>query len=108
MTHVTFIDARGTARAVDAPAGMSVADAALDGQIPGIEADCGGFCACATCHVYLDDDWFARVPPADELEAAMLDTEAIDRRPNSRLACQLRLDDRLDGIVVHTPERQYL
>lgn len=108
MTHVTFIDARGNVRAVDAPAGMSVADAALDGRIPGIEADCGGFCACATCHVYLDDEWFARVPPADELEAAMLDTEAIDRRPNSRLACQLRLGDDLDGIVVHTPERQYL
>lgn len=108
LTHVTFIDAKGTERSVDAPAGMSVADAALNNRVPGIEADCGGFCACATCHVYLDEDWFARVPAADELEVAMLDTEAIDRRPNSRLACQLRLSDALEGIVVHTPERQYL
>lgn len=108
MTHVTFIDAKGTSRSVDAPEGMSVADAALNNQVPGIEADCGGFCACATCHVYLDDEWLAKVPPADELEAAMLDTEAVDRRANSRLACQLRLSDALEGIIVHTPERQYL
>jgi ferredoxin, 2Fe-2S len=108
MTQVTFIDHTGQSRSVDAPPGMSVADAALGSRIPGIEADCGGFCACATCHVYLDDDWFARVPPPDELETGMLDTEALDRRPNSRLACQLRLSDALDGLVVHTPARQYL
>ncbi|MEQ1499735.1 MAG: 2Fe-2S iron-sulfur cluster-binding protein [Novosphingobium sp.] len=105
---MTFIDVAGTARTVDSPAGMSVADAALNHRIPGIEADCGGFCACATCHVYLDEEWFARLPAADELEAAMLDTETLDRRPGSRLACQLKLSDALDGLVVHTPERQYL
>lgn len=108
MPHVTFIDAKGTVREVDAPAGMSVADAALNNRVPGIEADCGGFCACATCHVYLDEDWFAKAPAADELEVAMLASEAIDPRPNSRLACQLRLSDALEGIVVHTPERQYM
>jgi 2Fe-2S ferredoxin len=108
MTQVTFIDASGTARTVDAPAGMSVADAALDARVPGIEADCGGFCACATCHVYLDEEWYSRVPPADELEQAMIATEAVDPRPNSRLSCQLRLSDAIDGIVVHTPARQYL
>lgn len=107
MTQVTFIDHAGQSRSVDALPGMSIADAALGNRIPGIEADCGGFCACATCHVYLDDNWFARVPPADELEAGMLETEALDRRPTSRLACQLRLSDALDGIVVHTPARQY-
>jgi len=108
VTRVTFIDVKGVARTVEAPAGMSVADAAINNRVPGIEGDCGGFCACATCHVYLDDEWFARAPAADELEAAMLDTEAIDRRPSSRLACQLKLSDDLEGIVVHTPERQYL
>ena len=108
MTRVTFIDASGTARTADAPAGMSMADAALDARVPGIEADCGGFCACATCHVYLDEEWLARVPPADELERAMIATEAVDPRPTSRLSCQLRLSDAIDGIVVHTPARQYL
>lgn len=108
VTHVTFIDARGEARTVEAPAGMSVADAALDNHVPGIEADCGGFCACGTCHVYLDADWLAKVPAADELEAAMLASQVIDPRPNSRLACQLKLSGELEGIVVHTPERQYL
>ena len=108
MTHVTFIDAAGTERTVDSPPGMSVADAALNNRIPGIEADCGGFCACATCHVYLDDEWFARVPAPDELERAMIESEAVDPRPGSRLSCQLKLSDALDGIVVHTPARQYL
>jgi 2Fe-2S ferredoxin len=108
LTQVTFIDAKGEVRTVDAPAGMSVADAALGNHVPGIEADCGGFCACGTCHVYLDEDWLAKVPAPDELEAAMLDSQVIDARPNSRLACQLKLSDALEGIVVHTPERQYL
>ena len=107
MTHVTFVDAKGEARTVDAPAGVSIADAALMNKVRGIEADCGGFCACATCHIYLDDEWFARVPPPEELEALMLD-QAVERRANSRLSCQLRLTDALDGIVVHTPASQYL
>lgn len=108
MIHVTFIDHSGTERMVDAAPGTSIADVALANRIPGIEADCGGFCACATCHVYLDDEWLARVPPPDELETMTLDAEAIDRRPNSRLSCQLRLSDALDGIAVRTPARQYL
>ncbi|MGB7656600.1 MAG: 2Fe-2S iron-sulfur cluster-binding protein [Novosphingobium sp.] len=107
MTKVTFIDFAGTTRMVDALPGTSVADAALAHAVPGIEADCGGFCACATCHVYLDDTWFAKVPPIEELEAHMLE-HAVGRRANSRLSCQLRLSDALDGIVVHTPEHQYL
>lgn len=107
MTQVTFIDAGGTARTLEAPEGISLADAALMNAVPGIEADCGGFCACATCHVYLDEAWIDRVPPAEELEANMLD-QAVDRRAGSRLSCQLRLSDALDGIVVHTPARQYL
>lgn len=108
MARVTFIDFKGEARGVEAPAGMSLADAALNNHVPGIEADCGGFCACGTCHVYLDEDWLAKVPAPDELEAAMLASQVIDPRPNSRLGCQIRLGDALDGIVVHTPQRQYL
>lgn len=107
MTHVTFIDAAGTQRTVDAPEGYSLADAALFNKVPGIEADCGGFCACATCHVYLDEAWIDRVPEPEELEAAMLD-QAVGRRANSRLSCQIKLSDALEGIVVRTPERQYL
>ena len=107
MTHVTFIDFAGTARTVDAPEGFSLADAALNNKVPGIEGDCGGFCACATCHVYLDDTWLDRVPPPEELEAAMLD-QAVDRRASSRLSCQIKLSDALEGLVVRTPERQYL
>lgn len=107
MIHVTFVDANGQARTVDAPQGISVADAALMNRVPGIEADCGGFCACATCHVYLEDEWLDRVPPPEELEALMLD-QAVERRANSRLSCQLQLSDALDGIVVHTPSSQYL
>jgi len=107
LTKVTFIDAKGQSRTVDAPAGVSVADAALAHHIPGIEADCGGFCACATCHVYVDRAWFERLPPPEELEAQMLD-HAVDRRADSRLSCQLLLSPELDGITVHTPVRQYL
>jgi len=107
MVGVTYIDAGGAERHVDAVEGLSVADAALFNAVPGIEADCGGCCACATCHVYLDDEWFTRVPPVEELEQHMLD-HAVDRRANSRLSCQIRLTPELDGIVVHTPARQYL
>lgn len=107
MAHVTFIDSKGQVRTVEAPVGVSIADAALMNKVPGIEADCGGFCACATCHVYLDDDWSGQVPPPEELEALMLD-QAVERRTNSRLSCQLRLSDALDGIVVRTPASQYL
>ena len=106
MVRLSFIDIEGTVRTVDAPSGLSVADAALNKAIKGIEADCGGHCACATCHVYLEDGWFEQVPPPEELETHMLEF-AIDRRPNSRLACQLRLTDGLDGLEVHLPARQY-
>lgn len=106
MVKLSFVDLAGTARIVDAPSGLSVADAALMNSVKGIEADCGGHCACATCHVYLEDGWFERVPPAEELERHMLDF-TIDPRPNSRLACQIRITDELAGLEVHLPARQY-
>ena len=106
MAEVTYVDQNGTERRVDVVTGLSVADGALRHQIPGIEADCGGSCGCSTCHVYVEQQWFRKIPPMDELEDQMLGF-AIERRPNSRLSCQIRMDDSLDGLVVTTPARQY-
>lgn len=107
MATVTFIDFGGTVRVVDASVGMSLADTALHHRIPGIEADCGGHCACGTCHVYVDESWIDKLAPIEELERNMVEL-ALDVRPNSRLACQLKITEALDGLVVQTPERQYL
>lgn len=84
---------------VEAPQGYSVMEAAVDNQIDGMVAECGGACACATCHVYVDPDWLGRLPSMDDMEDAMLDA-ALDRRDNSRLGCQLELNEALDGLVV--------
>ena len=105
MAKITFIDFRGTAREVDAAVGGSVMEAAIRGNVPGIEAECGGACACATCHVYVDDAWMAAVGTAEPMEADMLDF-ASDVKANSRLSCQIRVRPELEGLVVRTPERQ--
>ena len=81
-------------------------DVAKRYAIPGIEGDCGGACACATCHVYVEGEWFGRLPPMEELERDMLDF-AVEPRANSRLSCQIRIDESLDGLVVRIPARQY-
>lgn len=106
MVKLTFVEFSGERREVDAPAGLSVMEAAVHEHVPGIDGDCGGFCACATCHVYVDDDWVDRLPPPEELERHMLDF-TYERRANSRLGCQIRLDEGLDGLIVETPRRQY-
>jgi 2Fe-2S ferredoxin len=106
MVKVTYIETTGTEHPVDVPIGLSVMDGAKRFTVPGIDGDCGGACACATCHVYVEDGWFDRLPPMEELEQAMLDF-AFDVRGNSRLACQIMLKDDLDGLVVKTPARQY-
>ena len=106
MVKVTYIETTGTEHPVDVPSGLSVMDGAKRFTVPGIDGDCGGACACATCHVYVEDGWFDRLPPMEELEQAMLDF-AVEVRGNSRLACQLMLKDDLDGLVVKTPARQY-
>lgn len=106
MVSVTYIDNGGTERDVDAADGISVMEAAQLHHVPGIDGDCGGFCACGTCHVYVEDGWYDRLPPMDELERDML-AFAIDVRENSRLGCQIKLDDSLAGLVVRTPARQY-
>ena len=105
MPKITFIDAAGTARDVDAKPGTSIMEAAVQNMIPGIDADCGGACACATCHVYVKDDWLSKLKDKDDMEDSMLDF-ADGVEPNSRLCCQILMSDELDGIVVTTPESQ--
>ncbi len=104
--RITYVLKDGTRREVAVPYGYSVMEGARRYDIPGIEGDCGGACACATCHVYLEEDWYERLPLRDELERGMLDY-AFDVRPTSRLSCQIKVDDDADGLVVHIPERQY-
>lgn len=105
MAKVIFKDHEGTVREVDAKAGTSVMEAAIANMIPGIDADCGGACACATCHVYVADEWLGKLKPKDDMEDSMLDF-AEDVQDNSRLCCQILLSDELDGIEVTTPENQ--
>ena len=105
MPQITFIDAQGTARTIESESGATVMEAAIRNGVPGIEAECGGACACATCHVYVDEAWLGKTGPAEPREEDMLDF-AFDVRPNSRLSCQIRVRDELDGLVVRTPERQ--
>ena len=105
MPKITFIDVADTARSVEAPVGGTVMEAAVKNGVPGIEAECGGACACATCHVYVDEAWIEAVGSPQPMEADMLDF-ASDVRANSRLSCQIRVKPELDGLVVRTPERQ--
>ena len=106
MAHITFIEPDGAQHDVNALAGMSVMDCAKRYAIAGIDGDCGGACACGTCHVYIEKDGFDRLPPMDELEREMLDF-AFDVQPNSRLSCQIKINESLDGLVVRVPQRQY-
>jgi len=105
MPKITFIDAAGTSRTVDAEVGSTVMEAALKNGVPGVDAECGGACACATCHVYVEEEWRQRTGEPSPMEEDMLDF-GFDVRSNSRLSCQIKVSDDLDGLVVHTPERQ--
>jgi 2Fe-2S ferredoxin len=105
MPRVNFVQADGTTSEVEAVSGDSVMETAIDNDIPGIVAECGGACSCATCHVYVDEGWLDRLPAPDSLEDGMLDC-VIDRKPNSRLSCQLRVSNEIDGITVRVPESQ--
>lgn len=99
MPRIIFHDIHGQRIEVQAPAGTTVMEAALDNGVAGILGECGGACACATCHAYVADPWQARLPPMEEMEDAMLDT-AAERRPASRLTCQIELTPDLDGLEV--------
>ncbi len=106
MAKITFIDHEGKQSVCDGEDGMTVMEVAIKNSVPGIEADCGGACACATCHVYVNEEWLDKLPTRETMEEDMLDF-GFDIRDNSRLACQLKVSDELDGLVVTTPEKQF-
>ena len=106
MPKITFINFNGNRSEVDAQVGYSLMEAAVINNVDGIDADCGGACACATCHVYLASEWLEKVGPASELELEMLEV-AEEVKPNSRLSCQVKITDQMDGMEVHTPESQF-
>ncbi|MBT4160551.1 MAG: 2Fe-2S iron-sulfur cluster binding domain-containing protein [Gammaproteobacteria bacterium] len=106
MAKVTFIQFSGDQNTVDVDTGVSVMKAAIDNLVPGIDADCGGECSCATCHVLVSDEWVEKTGGAGEQENSMLDLNP-DREANSRLSCQITMSEDLDGLVVKLPEFQY-
>ena len=106
MVKITYIDAQGTARTVEAEEGSTVMENAVRNGVPGIEAECGGACACATCHVYVDEAWRDKTGTSSAMEESMLDF-AENVEPNSRLSCQIKVSDELDGLVVRMPESQH-
>ena len=103
MAKINFVDHAGETRTVEVDTGATVMEAAIRNAIPGIEAECGGACACATCHVVVDDAWVTAAGNPTLLEEDMLDMVEAGRRPNSRLSCQLRAHAGLDGLVLHVP-----
>jgi ferredoxin, 2Fe-2S len=107
MPTVHLIAADGTRHTLQARPGRSLMKAALAAGIDGIAADCGGCLTCATCHVYVPDEWRARLPAPGRDELSMLEMTASERRPGSRLSCQIALDDTLDGLTVELPPTQY-
>jgi 2Fe-2S ferredoxin len=106
MVKVTYREFGGTEHVVDVPAGRTLMEGAVSTSTPGILGECGGSMACGTCHVYVDPPWDVRVGTKSHLEAGMLET-VLYTQPNSRLACQIRVTDELDGLVVCTPKSQY-
>lgn len=105
MPKITYVEFGGKQHVVEVANGMTVMEGAVKNAVPGIDADCGGACACSTCHVYVDPAWVDKLPKAQDVEVDMLDF-AWSPRENSRLSCQLHVTDALDGLVVHLPERQ--
>lgn len=106
MAKITYIEHNGTEHTVDVKPGMTVMEGARDNGIPGIEADCGGACACSTCHVYVANDWVEKLPAIDAMEEDMLDFAYETDPSRSRLSCQLRVTDDMEGLIVNMPERQ--
>jgi 2Fe-2S ferredoxin len=106
MIKVTYIEFNGTQRTVEVEEGVSLMEAAVTQLVPGIDGDCGGMCACATCHVHVEAEWLDKLAPMEAQEDAMLNL-AQGRAANSRLACQIKAEPGLDGIVVRTPLGQH-
>jgi ferredoxin, 2Fe-2S len=106
MPTINFLLSDGTTRTVEAATGRSVMEAAIHGNVRGIDAECGGCCSCATCHVYVDESYLPLIPAADEMEDELLQGVAAERRMGSRLSCQLVVSPALDGLTVSVPESQ--
>ncbi|WP_353412644.1 2Fe-2S iron-sulfur cluster-binding protein [Arenicella sp. 4NH20-0111] len=106
MPKITFVDYQGNERSVEASSGDTVMEVATSNDIPGIDADCGGACACATCHVFVNEEWLKVVGKPGDLEAEMLEV-AEEVTEASRLACQVHISDEMDGLIITTPESQF-
>ena len=105
MPKITYIDNEGNSKTIDVENGLSVMEGAIQHNIPGIDADCGGSMACATCHVYVEEKWLNKLPKAEDAEVDMIDM-AFEPKKNSRLSCQLIVSDELNGLTVTTPSKQ--
>ena len=106
MPQITFIDVDGSSQEVHADSGTNVMQAAIDNGVDGIAAECGGACSCATCHVYITQDWINKLEPAGDIEEKLIE-HAVDPKENSRLSCQIIISDELDGLVVEIPASQF-
>ena len=106
MAKITYIEHDGTPHEVEVASGLTVMEGARDNGVPGIDADCGGACACSTCHVYVDAAWVEKLPKKDSMEADMLDFAWNPDPVRSRLTCQIKVSDALDGLRVQMPEKQ--
>ena len=105
MTKITYVEHNGKEHTIDVQNGLTVMEGAVQNDIPGIDADCGGSMACATCHVYVDNKWFDKIPKAEDAEIDMIDM-AFEPKKNSRLSCQIIVNEELDGLEVTTPAKQ--
>ena len=106
MVQITYVEHDGTEHVVDSQTGVSLMQAAIDNLVPGIDADCGVECSCATCHVMVNENWLEKVGPPGEMEESMLDLNP-ERQENSRLSCQVEVSEELDGLRVTMPEFQF-
>ena len=107
MPSITYKTHEGVTQEVDVPVGTSVMQGAIKNGVDGIIAECGGNCMCATCHIYVDPTWVAKLEPIGDTEDAMLESTAAERLPNSRLSCQIKVTAALNGLIVTTPDSQY-
>ena len=105
MPKITYTDFQGTSKTIEVENGLTVMEGAIQKEIPGIDADCGGSMACATCHVYVNDKWIDKIPKAEDAEIDMIDM-AFEPKKNSRLSCQIIVSEELDGLEVTTPAKQ--
>ena len=105
MPKINYKDKDGNNKIIEVETGLSVMEGAIQNDIPGIDADCGGSMACSTCHVYVEEKWFDKLPKAEDAEVDMIDM-AYEPKKNSRLSCQLIVSDELDGLIITTPAKQ--